>query len=262
MGIRRKSREANLASAANGSEPPSSCGDCRKLPESYFCNLPEPALSDLHRLAKPSGYVRGETIFLEGQPAKGVYLLCSGRVKFSTYSEEGKAIILRIAEAGELLGLTASILGTTHETTARAIDGCRAGFVKKSDFLEFIRRHSEAAIKALQQLSHNYLKAHQQICSLGLSASASDKLAHLLLQWFDRAANGGPVVISPTHTHGEIAEMIDTSRETVTRLLNDFRERGLIAFSKHELCIPDRELLRSAMGLKNGNGNGHTNGHG
>ena len=233
------------------------CGECTKRSDLFFCSLPEPALSHLHSIKRSCEYFRGETIFLEGQPPKGVYVLCSGRVKFSTYSEEGKAIILRIAEDGELLGLSANISGTTHETTARAIDRCQVGFIEKSDFLNFIRQHNEAAMKSLQQLNLNYRKAHQQVCSLGLSASANDKLAQLLLQWFDRAGNDGPVMISPTHTHGEIAEMIGASRETVTRLLNDFRERGLIAFSKNKLYIPDRELLRGAIGLKHGNGNNH-----
>lgn len=233
------------------------CSECKKSPDA-FCNLPKNVSTELHALKVSQSYPRGSTIFMEGQPANGVYLLCYGRAKLSTYSEEGRAIILRIAEAGEVLGLSSVISGIPYEKTAQASDDCRIGFIKGKDFLDFLQRHHEAALNALRQLSSNYHKAHRQICSLGLSSSVGDKLAKLLLQWYDtRSANGGPVYIARNHTHGDIAEMIGTSRETVTRLLNDFRDRGLITLSKTELCIPDREQLKGAIGTKHRNGNGH-----
>jgi CRP/FNR family transcriptional regulator, cyclic AMP receptor protein len=228
------------------------------LSSESFCNLPVEAVAELRLLQIPYSYSRGSTIFMEGQSAKGVYLLCSGRVKLSTYSEQGRAIILRIAEAGEVLGLSAVISGVPYEKTAHTSEACRAGFIKKKDFLNFVQTHHEAALNALRQLSNNYHKAHLQICSLGLSSSVGDKLARLLLQWCDaRSANGGPVRIARNHTHGDISEMIGTSRETVTRLLNDFRARGLITLSKTELCIPDRNKLQAAIGARHRNGNGH-----
>ena len=226
---------------------PGGCVDCMRRTPDSFCNLTEPALTDLQSIRSESPYSRGTTIFLEGQPARGVYLLCSGRVKLSTYSEQGKAIILRFAEPGELLGLSAVIASTPHEKTARAVEDCSVSFIKKRDFVDLVQKSHDATLNALRQLSRNYQKAHMQICSLGLSSSVGDKLARLLVQW----CNGGPrepARITRTHTHGEIAEMIGTSRETVTRLLNDFRDRGLITFSRAELCIPDPQRLLAAVG--------------
>ncbi len=237
-------------------DTPGTCGECRGRPAQFFCHLPETAAAELQLLKVSHEYSRGSTIFMEGQPPRGVYLLCAGRVKLSTYSEEGKAIILRIAEAGEVLGLSAVISGRPYEKTAQATDSCRVSFIKKSSFLDFVQTHHEAALNALKQLSSNYHKAHLQICSLGLSASAGDKFARLLLQWCERSPNGDLVRISPTHTHGEIGEMIGTSRETVTRLFKDFRDRRLITFSKTELCILDRARLKAAIGAKHGNRHG------
>jgi CRP/FNR family transcriptional regulator, cyclic AMP receptor protein len=198
---------------------------------------------------------------MEGQRAKGVYILCSGSVKLLTYSERGKSIILRIAEPGEVLGLSEVISGIPYENTAQASEDCNVSFIKARDFVEFISRHHEAALNALRQLSSNNHQAHLQICSLGLSVSVGEKLVRLLLQWCDsRHVNGGPVLIARIHTHFEIAEMIGTTRETVTRLLNDFRDRGLITLSKTELGIPDRRSLKAAIGSKQGNGNGNGNG--
>jgi CRP/FNR family transcriptional regulator, cyclic AMP receptor protein len=246
----------------SGHPSPGTCEECRKRRPSSFCNLPESVLAELHNLKAPRLYPRGSALFIEGQPAKGVYLLCSGRVKLSTYSEEGKAIILRIAEPGEMLGLSAVISAASYEKSAQASVDCTARFIKKKDFLNFLETHHDAALNALRQMSANYQNAHLQICSLGLSSSVADKLAGLLLQWYDRSANGGPLSISRIHTHGEIAEMIGTSRETVTRLIKDFKDRGLITLSKTELCIPDRKLLKAAIGSKYRNGNGNGNGNG
>ena len=233
------------------------CLDCRKVKPSSFCDLPEPVFTELAKLMICRQYSHGSAIFIEGQPPKGVYVICSGRAKLSAYSEEGKAIILRVAEAGEVLGLSAVISGTPYEKTAHTIDNCSISFIKRKDFISFIETHHDAALNALRQMSLNYQTAHQQICSLGLSATVGDKLARLLLQWYDRATVSGPALISRTYTHGDMAEMIGTSRETVTRLLKDFRDRGLISQTKGELCIPDRRLLKACIGTKHRNGNGH-----
>jgi len=237
------------------------CTECKKARPNSFCDLPEPIFRKLSDLMICRRYTRGTAVFIEGQPPKGVYVLCSGRAKLSSYSEEGKAIILRVSESGEVLGLSAIVSGTPFEKTAHVIDDCLVGFIKRKDFIRFIETHHEAALNALHQMSGNYQKAHLQICSLGLSATVGDKLARLLLQWYDLATISGPAYISRTYTHGEMAEMNGTSRETVTRLLKDFRDRGLISQTKAELCIPDRRRLKASIGTKHGNGHANGNGH-
>jgi CRP/FNR family transcriptional regulator, cyclic AMP receptor protein len=234
----------------NGSS--SACDDCGRRAEGFFCNLPPEAFAVLKSIKVSHAYPRGSTLFMEGQPANGVFLLCEGHVKLSTYSEDGKAIILRIAEPGEVLGVSSVISGKAHEATGEVTDYCRVSFVKRSDFLSFVQTSHEAALNALRQLSSNYYKAHMQICSLGLSSSAGDKLAKLLLQWCDLNIEDGTgrTVIPLVHTHGEIAEMIGTSRETVTRLLKDFKTRNLLTLTRNELCIPDKRALKASIGTR------------
>src|SRR5829696_6320926 len=118
---------------------PGACRNCGKQLRDSFCNLPERSFGDLQSLKTSYTYARGSTIFLEGQPAKGVYILCSGSVKLSTYSEEGKAIILRFANPGEILGLSAVMLSTFYEKTAQAIDDCVVSFIEKRLFLNFVQ---------------------------------------------------------------------------------------------------------------------------
>ena len=237
---------------------PGQCGERTECPESFFCGRSEDTADELLSMKAMHTYARGSVLFVEGQTAEGVYMLCSGHVKLTTYSEAGRAIILRIAEAGEVIGLSEAISGIAYEKTAETTDECRVGFIKRKDFLKFLESSPEAAFKALRQLSRNNHRAYLQICSLGHSVSVGDKLARLLLQWCDgRSLNGGPVRIERTHTHSDIGEMIGASRETVTRLMNDFRDRGLIKLSRTEVCIPDRRRLKAAIGTKHRNGNGY-----
>jgi CRP/FNR family transcriptional regulator len=228
------------------------CDGCGERSDGFFCSLPADAFATLRSIKVSHAYPRGSTLFMEGQPANGVFLLCEGHVKLSTYSEDGKAIILRIAEPGEILGLSSVISGKAHEATGQVTEYCRVNFIKRDDFLSFVQTSHEAALNALRQLSSNYHKAHLQICSLGLSSSAGDKLAKLLLQWceLNNEDGAGRVVIPLVHTHGEIAEMIGTSRETVTRLLKDFRSRNLLSLTKNELCIPDKRALKASIGSR------------
>ena len=225
------------------------CSNCRLRSEDHFCSLSETAHLAFEAIKITHLYPRGATLFMEGQQPQGVYVLCSGRVKLSACSADGKALIFRVAEAGEVLGLSACTAGSPHEATAEVLENCQVNFVPRQDFLRFLIAFNEAALKALRQLSRNYHKVHAQVRSLGLSASASAKLANLLLDWCEAdASSNGKANIQVPYTHEEIAEMIGTSRETVTRIFADLRGRGLIVNRGSTLCIPDVARLERTFG--------------
>ena len=178
-------------------------------------------------------------------------MLCQGRVKLSTCSRDGKVIILRVAEAGEVLGLSAAVSDSNYEATAEVIETCQVNFVRKGEFLRFLQQNPEACFSAMKQLSYKYHKAYIQIRSFGLSSFAADKLAKLLLEWCKENSNGGGSIhLKISYTHEEIAEMIGTSRETVTRILKNFRERKLIALKGSDLIIHDPKKLDATIGTR------------
>jgi CRP/FNR family transcriptional regulator len=179
-------------------------------------------------------------------------MLCQGRVKLSTCSRDGKSIILGIAEAGEVLGLSATVSDSNYETTAEVLEPCQINFIRKRDFLRFLEQSSEAGLSAAKQLCHSYHVAYNQICSLGLSTSIADRLAKLLLDWCPVGTNGhdGGVRLKLTYTHEEIAEMIGTSRETVSRLLKEFKDRQLITLKGSDLTILDKDRLDAIIGTR------------
>lgn len=198
-------------------------------------------------------YAKGALIFVQGQPSKSVYLLTKGKVKLSTCSPVGKVMIVQIAGPGDILGLSSALCGAEHETSAEVLETCHVECVKTSDFLKFLRISSEACLIAAKQLSSNYQKAHRQICALGLSDSVFDRVAKLFLSWSGDESNNGHVVrIDNFFTHEEIAGMIGSSRETVTRTLKALRERELVTIKGREAVIHDRRRLMAAIGTNRG----------
>lgn len=227
------------------------CIECGHRSDDFYCNLPTPVLEELETIRVSTAFPKGATVFAEGHTANGVYMLCSGRVKFSTYSRDGKALIIRIASAGELLGLSSILAESPLEATASALEPCRLHFYAKGPFLRFLLRHPQASFNAAKQLSRDYSRAHTQICSLGLSNTVADKLARLLTEWCRTTGhtNGAAkICISMPFTHEDLAEMIGSSRETVTRILKDFRGRGLIEFGAGDTVTIDRRRIESFLG--------------
>ena len=116
------------------------------------------------------------------------------------------------------LGLPATVTGTSYELTADIIDPAQANFIARREFLNFLKDNGEAALRVAQQLGETYHSAIAEMRTIGLSHSASEKLARFLLEWAASCPEEkGQVRIKMTLTHEEIAQMIGSSRETVTR---------------------------------------------
>src|SRR6516165_4239226 len=241
-------RDGELMRAPYGLEIIESCLICPHREDRLFCNLPPAVLQGLAAITSPAAYPKGATLFVEGQPSRGVFILCGGRVKLSTSSADGKSLIVRIAETGEVLGLPATVTGKAYELTAEVIEPSQANFIARQDFLVFLRQHGEAALRVAQQLGETYHSAIAEMRTIGLSHSASEKLARFLLEW---AANcpeeKGQVRIKMTLTHEEIAQMIGSSRETVTRLLADFRRKQLLQVVGSTLILRSKADLEAIV---------------
>jgi CRP/FNR family cyclic AMP-dependent transcriptional regulator len=207
-----------------------SCSECRVRAERLFCNMSPGAVEALDAVKFTGLYPKGSLLFVEGEEPRGVFILCSGRAKLTTSSTEGKTLIVKIAEPGEVLGASATILGKPYEVSAETIEPSQLNFIKRDDFQKFLNGHAEACMHTAQQLSEKYHSAQREIRSLGLSQTTSEKLARLLLDWCDRSGEQTTkgIRLKVLLTHEEIAQMIGTTRETVTRLLSDFKRKKII----------------------------------
>ncbi|MBV8053538.1 MAG: Crp/Fnr family transcriptional regulator [Acidobacteriaceae bacterium] len=225
------------------------CLICKLRHTGFFCELPKGPLEDLEKIKYASAYPQGALLFLEGQAARGAYIICSGRVKLSTTSRDGKTLILRIAQAGEVLGLHATVSGKPYELTAETLQPCQLDFIKRDDFLRFLQNHADACLNAAQHLSQNCQDAYEMIRSLGLSHSVSEKVARLLLEWAADGENTKEGIrIKVSLTHEEMAQLVGTSRETVTRVLGEFREKHLAQLRGSTLMIQNKAGLERLIG--------------
>jgi CRP/FNR family transcriptional regulator, cyclic AMP receptor protein len=206
------------------------CTKCKYREERPFCNLDSKSVETLDALKFTTVHAKGALLFVEGEDPRSVYILCNGRVKLTMASSDGRTLIVRIAEPGEVLGSTAAVLNQPYEMSAETIEPAQVNVIKREHFIEFLRQHPEAAMRLTKQISENCSAAHRDIRSLGLSQTAQEKMARLLLDWCARGGQPSDkgMRLKVLLTHEEIAQMIGATRETVTRVISDFKSRHLI----------------------------------
>ena len=214
------------------------------LKERLLGNLPRPVLEGFDAISSPESYPKGAILFVEGQQAYSVFILASGRVKLTTASADGKSLLLRIAEPGEMIGLPGTISGKIYVLTAEALEPIQVNVISRGPFMGFLLEHGEAALRVAEILNEIYHATFRELQYLAHSGSAAEKLARFLL---DAAVPRGPsntqLRARLTLTHEEIAEMIGVARETVTRLFASFKRERLITLQGSTLVIADKAGL-------------------
>ncbi len=225
-----------------------SCLTCPMKRDELFCDLSRPALEGLDAISSSATYPKGALLFVEGQDPRGVFVICNGRVKLFASSADGKSVIVRIAESGEVVGLPGSISGKPYEMSAEALEPIQANFIPREPFLQFLKKHGEAALRVAEILSDICHATYQEVRYLGLSGSATEKLARFLLDL--TSVNGtdkSTLRATLTLTHEEIAEMIGLSRETVSRLFANFKRKKLIEVHGSSLVITNKAGLEKVF---------------
>lgn len=223
-----------------------SCMNCPASREGFFCRFSPTVLRSVDAASHHTILPAGAVLFVEGQMPRGIFVLCSGKMKLSTTSKEGKVLILKQAEAGEVLGLSAAISGTSYVMTAEAASACQLDFISRQDLMALLERESEVGVHAAQWLSREFQGAYRDIHDLVLARSSSGKLARLLLSCAPRGvSNSDESHLRSAMTHEEMAQRIGSSRETVTRLLSTLKKKRLIRLDGATLVIRDRTGLEA-----------------
>jgi len=196
----------------------------------HFCNMQPQSVATMERIKFTATYPKGSLLFVEGEKSRGVFVLCAGKVKLTTSSSEGRTLIVRIAEAGELLGASSVLLQRPYEMSVETIEPCQINFVRSEEFMAWIQTDRDAMMSVAKQLSDDYYAAQREIRSFGLAQTTSEKLARLVLDWCDQRGEQTDkgIRLKVLLTHEEIAQMIGTTRETVTRLLTSLRSKKVL----------------------------------
>jgi len=222
------------------------------MPSAQYVELDQPSgatdSGNLHSLLREihasnitylnSVHGRGKVLFAEGETARGVYILRTGRATISISSSEGRIVITRLARAGDVLGLNSVLRSSSYDATVKTLEPCRTDFIPRAELIELIGKSHEGARAVLKILSQELTDSTERTRSLLLPRTTSARLARLLLEWSKKSTQ-----IDRAFTHEEIAQMICCSRETVTRLLASISRRKIIEITSDSILIRDRAAL-------------------
>jgi CRP/FNR family transcriptional regulator, cyclic AMP receptor protein len=225
------------------------CLSCKSRKPGWFCNLSPQPLAEYDAMSTHVLLPKDGILFTEGHTPRNVAIVCEGRVKLTRSSPEGKTFLVRIAKPGDVLGLSAALSKTPYEVTARAIEPTQIKIFQQMDFLHFIQRHVEGSLHAAESLSNEYRSALNDAFRLALSSSIAGRMAHLLLELTVEGENAHsmqPEIHMPLR-HEDLASMLGSSRESVTRILNNFRRKGIISVDGTRMIILRKEALETLL---------------
>jgi len=206
-----------------------------------FSGLPA---ATAHRLASHSvnrSYRRGEMIFSEGDPASGFYILTEGRVKIFKISPDGKEQIFHIFSPGNLFGEAAVFSGDSFPAAAMALEKSRTLIIPKSSLKEVLSENPLLAMNMLAVLSTRLRQFSQLIEDLSLKEVPARLATYLVLI----SAGSSSDTIHLDITRNQLASMLGTIPETLSRILSRMVSGNIIQVSGRDIKIIDREALRS-----------------
>lgn len=193
-------------------------------------------------------YQKGEIIFFEDNDDRNLYILVEGRVKLTILSPEGKEKVLTILQVGDIFGDMSLFDQDTHLITAEVIDDARLLILHFTDLETVIRQEPGVAVKIIEALAKKTRLLTGQIKEL-VFQDAEGRLASLFIRFIEdfgievKSGNMIDIVL----THQDIASLIGSSRVTVTKLMNQFIDQGLIKIYKRKIIIRDMDRLKNKI---------------
>lgn len=219
--------------------------------EDFLSNLSEDEKESLLKRARIIKLEQREILFEAGDRSENVFIIGSGCIKLFQLSPAGRQTILRFGFHGDIFGIAELLSDSDREICAEANIPSEVYSITQSDFLDFLRTHPEASMRVIGILS-----ARVRTLGLSLVDIATDdvetRLARLLLRFAAISANSqctdfeneGEVCVNIRLTHQDLANLIGSSRQTVTTTLAYLRKRGALRWVDHHIHIIRPEQLR------------------
>jgi CRP/FNR family transcriptional regulator len=225
------------------------CTACKLRRKSFFCALPRRSLSTFEKVKLVNIVPKGTTLFVAGQLPTGFHVVCAGKVKLCIQKGHKEGIVVKVATAGEVLGLHACVRGSRHELTAETMEPSQITFVRRDDVLRLLAEDRDFCWKTAQALSSSCHSAYQMVRAVGVSHSSGERLARLLLELTVSADSRRPGArVKVSLTQKEIARAMGVSRETLWRKLSEFRKKRLAVLQGSTLIIQNRAALGRLAG--------------
>ena len=209
-----------------------------------FSGLSWGEMREFKRITRMVSYGKNETIYIPGDPSETVFLLKKGRVKISRLSEEGREATLAILEPGEIFGELEALQAVPRESLVQALEPVMVCEIRREDFNRYLYQYPEVGGRVIKWFGGRLRQIETRVSDL-VFKSASARLAHLLLDLGHSMGirENGSVRLQSRLTHQNLANLIGTSRETVSTLISQFVNHGLIAQDKRYILILDENRL-------------------
>jgi len=193
-------------------------------------------------------YTKSNIILFEEDPGDSLFIIKEGKVKITRLSEEGKEVILSILGEGEFFGEMSLLDGESRSANVIALSDCEVFILKRDDFLEILKNTPQIAITLLEELAYRIRKSDEQIEYLSL-ADAENRVAMTILRIAEETGTFkmGQVTIEELPMQQDMANMSGTSRETISRMLSDFTDKGFIERKGKKLVLLDYEKFKSVF---------------
>ena len=202
-----------------------------------FTGLEDFYLKDLISRAEVRSWPAGTQIITEGDPGDAVFFILSGRVKVTLYGEEGREIVLAILNEGDMFGEMSIIDDKPRSANVEAVQDLQCLVVTKSAFLDYMSRHHKVYMRFFAYLTGRLREATRKIGGLAL-LDVCGRIAHTLMGMAKVGEDTNEKVISIERpTHEELAAMIGSSREVVSRALKKMTQEGYIKIEKDRILL-------------------------
>ncbi len=207
-----------------------------------FKGLPQDQLKKIKKIAVQKEFAKGESIFSESDEADGFYIVALGRIKIYKVSLEGKEQILHIFGPGEPFGEAPVFNGGTFPASAQALEKCSLFFFPRDTFIRFISENIPIVLNILSLLSTRLRRFTVQIENLSLKEVPGRLAAYLLLLAAEQQNND---IIRLNISKGQLAGLLGTVPETLSRIFSRMNENGLIEVKGRNIQILDTAGLEN-----------------
>lgn len=220
------------------------CKECLSRKVSLFCNMTDEDLGLFDTIRTFYVYEKNQTIFHEGTPCHGLYILCCGKVKLTLLSRLGQSQLLELVSPGEIIEKNGLFNMGVHSVTAETIERTQVGFIEKNDLLTILKENGDVAVKMINVLSQEVGRIQDQLNKF-ISQTARERLADLLLDLSEKygVRNREGISLQIELKRAELAEMTGVSLETLIRLLKVFKDEKIIQTHGKEITLLETEKL-------------------
>lgn len=216
----------------------------KKIPA--FAELKDEDIEEIVKITIKRNFKKGTIIFMEGNPGEAFYFIKSGKVKIYKTTSDGREHIFTILSEGGVFAEVALFNDIPYPATAEVLEDVELGMIKNKDLEDLIRRNVEIALQIIKVFSKKLFSSQQKVKELALG-DTYDRIARTLIVFAKdhgiKTPNG--IEIRLNISRQELANMIGTARETVSKSLSQFRKEGSIDIEGRKIIIKDMDKLEA-----------------